>query len=28
VREAYGTVEADEIEALSRITAEQAEPRA
>jgi multicomponent Na+:H+ antiporter subunit C len=28
VREAYGTVEADEIEALSRVTAEQAEPRA
>jgi multicomponent Na+:H+ antiporter subunit C len=28
VREAYGTVEADEIEALSRITAEQAEARA
>lgn len=27
VREAYGTVEADEIEALSRVTAEQAEPR-
>lgn len=26
VREAYGTVEADEIEALSRVTAEQAEP--
>lgn len=25
VREAYGTVEADEIEALSRVTAEQAE---
>jgi len=27
VREAYGTVEADEIDALSRVTAEQAEPR-
>ena len=27
VREAYGTVEADEIEALSRVTAEQSEPR-
>lgn len=26
VREAYGTVEADEIEVLSRIAAEQAEP--
>ncbi len=26
VREAYGTVEADEIEALSRVAAEQAEP--
>lgn len=26
VREAYGTVEADEIEVLSRVTAEQAEP--
>lgn len=26
VREAYGTVEADEIEALSRVTAEQVEP--
>jgi len=26
VREAYGTVEADEIEALSRVDAEQAEP--
>ena len=27
VREAYGTVEAEEIDALSRVTAEQAEPR-
>jgi multicomponent Na+:H+ antiporter subunit C len=26
VREAYGTVEADEIDALSRVAAEQAEP--
>jgi multicomponent Na+:H+ antiporter subunit C len=26
IREAYGTVEADEIDALSRVTAEQAEP--
>lgn len=26
IREAYGTVEADEINALSRVTAEQAEP--